>query len=71
MSENRIDADWLIGDVLDAHPETLQVFKKYFGEGCLTCPGSRLESISFGSTMHGFEAEAIVKEINERISRGK
>jgi hybrid cluster-associated redox disulfide protein len=67
MTDKRIDAEWLIGDVLKEYPETLEVFKKYFGESCFTCPGAHLESIAFGSLMHGLDAERILQELNECI----
>ena len=33
MTERKIDANWLIGDVLKTYPEAMPVFKKHFGEG--------------------------------------
>jgi hybrid cluster-associated redox disulfide protein len=71
MANKKIDTNWLIGDVLEKHPETLTVFKKYFGEGCFTCPGARLETIAFGSLMHGLDADAVVNEMNEQIAEAK
>ena len=67
MTEEKIDANWLIGDILEKYPETIPVFKQHFGEGCFTCPGAKLETIAFGSTMHGLDVNAIVKEINKCI----
>ncbi len=67
MTEERIDVNRLIGDILENYPETIPVFKRHFGEGCLTRPGAKLETIAFGSTMHGLDVNAIVKEINECI----
>ncbi|GAB4330776.1 MAG: DUF1858 domain-containing protein [Candidatus Abyssubacteria bacterium] len=71
MSQKMIDANWLMGDVLEKYPETVSVFKKYFGEGCFTCPGARLETIAFGSLMHGLDADAVIKEMNEQIAEAK
>lgn len=68
MAEEKIDANWLIGDVLDKYPEATPAFKKHFGEGCFTCPGAKLETIAFGSTMHGLDVDLIVNEINECIA---
>lgn len=65
MSE--ITKDMLIGEVIEKYPKTEPVFKKYFGGGCFTCPGAKMESIGFGATMHGFEPDAIVKELNDSI----
>jgi len=67
MPEGKINADWLIGDILDSYPETAPVFRERFGEGCFTCPGARIETLAFGSTMHGLDVDIIVGELNERI----
>ena len=60
-----ITKDTIIGDVLKAKPQAEKVIEKYFGQGCFTCPGIRMESISFGAMMHGKDPELIVKEIND------
>lgn len=57
--------DMIIGEVLKLRPEAEKVIEKYFGTGCFTCPGMKMESISFGALMHGVDPEAIVKELNE------
>jgi hybrid cluster-associated redox disulfide protein len=59
------DKDMTIGDVIKVHPGAEKIIEKYFGNGCFTCPGINMESISFGSTMHGVDPEAMVKELNE------
>ena len=55
----------LIGEVMEEYPGTEAVFKKYFGKGCSECPGSRVEDIDFGSTMHNADIETVLKELNE------
>ncbi len=60
-----ITKDTLIGDAIKEVPEAQKVIQKYFGGGCFTCPGIKVESISFGSMMHNLDPEKIVKEINE------
>jgi hybrid cluster-associated redox disulfide protein len=57
--------DSLIGDVIDASPAARKVIEKYFGNGCFTCPGVKMESLSFGAMMHNLDTEKIVKELNE------
>ncbi|MBI2329547.1 MAG: DUF1858 domain-containing protein [Chloroflexi bacterium] len=61
----KFDKGMNIGDVIKAHPGAEKIIEKYFGKGCFTCPGIKMESITFGSTMHGVDPEAIVKELNE------
>lgn len=60
----KVTKDSIIGDVID-NPEAKKIIEKYFGSGCFTCPGIRMESISFGAMMHNLDPEVIVKEINE------
>jgi hypothetical protein len=50
---------------LKANPSAIKVIQKYFGQGCFTCPGMNMESISFGAMMHNIDPEVIVKELNE------
>jgi hybrid cluster-associated redox disulfide protein len=66
--KRRIDKEMNIGDVLDKYPEAREVFQKHFGEGCFTCPGSRMETISFGALMHNKDANALVEELNKKIN---
>jgi hydroxylamine reductase len=64
MSET-ITKNTIIGDILKIKPNALQIIQKYFGGGCFTCPGMKMESLSFGAAMHGVDVEKIIKEINE------
>jgi hybrid cluster-associated redox disulfide protein len=57
--------DSVIGDVLKNNPKAMKVIEKYFGQGCFTCPGMKMESISFGAMMHNMDPDTIVKELNE------
>jgi hybrid cluster-associated redox disulfide protein len=65
MAEKRFHKDMVIGDVLKAKPAAIKVIEKYFGQGCFTCPGMKMESISFGAMMHNMDPEVIIKELNE------
>lgn len=67
MSKPPITKKSSLGDVINNYPETEEVFKKYFGSGCFTCPGSKMEDIAFGAMMHNMDPEVIVKELNEAI----
>ncbi len=60
----KITRDTVIGDVIN-DPVGRKVIEKYFGNGCFTCPGIKMESIAFGAMMHNVDPEKIVKEINE------
>ena len=65
MTEKKFNKDMVIGDILKANPAAIKVIQKYFGQGCFTCPGMNMESISFGAMMHNIDPEVIVKELNE------
>jgi hybrid cluster-associated redox disulfide protein len=65
MAEKKFTKDTVIGDVLKENPKAVKVIEKYFGSGCFTCPGMKMESISFGALMHNIDPEVIVKELNE------
>ncbi len=61
----KITKDTVIGDVLKEIPQAERVIERYFGQGCFTCPGIKMESIAFGAMMHGIDPEPIVEEINK------
>ena len=61
----------VIGEVIEEYPGTAAVFKKYFGKGCSDCPGSKVEDIDFGSTMHNADIDTVLKELNEIASKLK
>ena len=58
-----VDGETIIGDIVERLPGGADVIEKYFGNGCFTCPGIRMESINFGSTMHGVNAEEVVADL--------
>ncbi len=64
MAEKKFHKDMVIGDVLKQNPAAIKVIEKYFGTGCFTCPGMKMESIAFGALMHNLDPEEIVTELN-------
>lgn len=64
-----ITEEMIIGEVLRRHPESEAVFKKYFGKGCFTCPGSDNEDIAFGAMMHNVDLAAVIAELNAAIKK--
>ena len=64
-----VTRDSLIGDVIKSVPGAEEVIRKYFGNGCFTCPGINVESIAFGSTMHNVDPEDVVADI-KKLSEG-
>lgn len=54
----------IIGDILDAVPETAPVFLE-MGMHCLGCPSARSESVEDACAVHGINADEIVEKLNE------
>ena len=57
----------LIGNILDHDVQTAQFFFE-IGMHCLGCPHSRGESIEDACLVHGTDADALVKKINEFLA---
>ena len=54
----------IIGEVLDYDMETARFFFE-IGMHCLGCPHSRGESIEDACMVHGTDANALVKKLND------
>jgi len=64
IEKKKITKDSIIGDIIKMSPAAKAVIQKYFGNGCFTCAGINIESISFGSMMHNLDPKKIVDELN-------
>ena len=53
-----------IGDILDFDRGTAEFFFE-IGMHCLGCPASRGESIEEACAVHGTDADALVKKLND------
>ena len=60
---NAVTKKSIIGDVLDAAPDTAVYFLE-IGMHCLGCPAARGESIEEACAVHGTDADALVAKIN-------
>ena len=60
----KVTKDSIIGDVLDAAPDTA-VFFFEIGMHCLGCPASRGESIADACLVHGTDADELIDKINK------
>ena len=56
----------IIGDVLDKHPETAELFFN-IGMHCLGCPASRGETIEEACMVHGADVDALIDSLNEAV----
>ncbi|MDY4812485.1 MAG: DUF1858 domain-containing protein [Ruminococcus sp.] len=63
-----IDKNTIIGDVLDAYPDTAEFFME-IGMHCLGCPHSRGESIEEACYVHGTDADELIAKINASIGQ--
>ena len=63
----KVTKDTLIGDILDFDVETARFFFE-IGMHCLGCPHSRGESIAEACAVHGTDADALVKKINDYLA---
>ncbi|HZW37372.1 MAG TPA: DUF1858 domain-containing protein [Candidatus Deferrimicrobiaceae bacterium] len=59
-----IRADNILGEILSVYPDTVKVFKKYYGEGCFSCPGQATESVQQSAMMHNVSEKQILADLN-------
>jgi hypothetical protein len=59
-----IRPDSVLGDILAAYPETEKVFRKYYGDGCFSCPGQATESVKQSAMMHNVSEKEILTDLN-------
>lgn len=65
MSE-KVTKDMGIIDIVQKHPEALEVFAKY-GMGCIGCAAARFENLEAGAKVHGIDPDQMVADINALI----
>lgn len=63
-----ITKDMLIGDILDADRGTAKFFLA-MGMHCLGCPSARGETVAEACAVHGADADALVKKLNEAVNK--
>ena len=56
----------IIGDVLDQHPETAQLFLS-IGMHCLGCPACPVDTIEEACMVHGADADALIEALNAAV----
>jgi hybrid cluster-associated redox disulfide protein len=60
-----IGADHILGEILSTYPETEKVFRKYYGDGCFSCPGQATESVKQSAMMHNVNERQLLAELNQ------
>mgnify|MGYP000970294083 CR=1 FL=1 len=58
-----ITKEMIIGDVVQKHPNTIAVFRKY-GMGCFICAAVGFENIEQGALAHRVDINMLVADLN-------
>ena len=61
---DKITADMLMGDILQAYPEAAEVLMDA-GMHCIGCPSSLMESLEDACLVHGLDASELLEKLNE------
>ncbi len=62
----KVTKEMNILDIVNEYPQSIEIFQKY-GLGCIGCAAARFENLDAGARVHGFNADDMVREINELI----
>ena len=55
-----------IGDVVQNHPETIEVFLKH-GLMCFGCAIARFENVEQGAMAHGINVDTLITDLNAAV----
>lgn len=62
-----ITKDTVLGDILDAAPETAPLFVA-IGMHCLGCPSARSETVGEACMVHGQDVDALLEKLNDAVA---
>ena len=65
-----ITKDTILGDILDAAPQTAPIFLS-IGMHCLGCPASRGETVEQACMVHGVDVDELLAAVNQMIADGE
>ena len=63
----KITKDMGLLEIVQSHPETIEVFQKY-GLGCIGCAAARFENLEAGAKVHGIDIDKMVEDLNAVIA---
>ncbi|MEG1322595.1 MAG: DUF1858 domain-containing protein [Ruthenibacterium sp.] len=63
-----ITKETILGDILDSAPQTAPLFLS-MGMHCLGCPSARGETVEEACYVHGQDADALVKQLNDALAQ--
>jgi len=55
-------------EVVQNHPETMEVFQNY-GLHCIGCMAAQFEDLETGAKAHGIDVDKLVKDLNKKIKK--
>jgi len=61
-----ITKEWSITDVVEKHPESVDVFLNY-GMHCFGCMAARFENIGQGALAHGIDTDQLINDLNQVV----
>ena len=62
-----ITKDTILGDILDAAPQTAPIFLS-IGMHCLGCPASRGVTVAQACYVHGQDVDALLAKLNAAVA---
>ena len=66
-NDQAITRDMPIGDVVQNHPQTIEVFLRH-GLMCFGCAIARFENVEQGAAAHGIDVEALMRDLNAAVA---
>ncbi|MBS3073174.1 DUF1858 domain-containing protein [Candidatus Pacearchaeota archaeon] len=70
IEKDIINKHQTIAEAINKHPEIVPVFLKH-GLSCIGCPFAISETIEQGADGHGINVENLIKELNQKVKKGK
>lgn len=67
----QITQDTMIGELLQINAEAAAPVLLGIGMHCLGCPASQMETIGQAAAVHGIDADALVKALNEKLAEAE
>ena len=62
----KISGDMLIQEIIQKHPETVQVFREYKLE-CMNCQIAQFEEIAHGAEVHHISPDVLIDKLNAAV----
>ena len=61
---SKVTGDMTIGEVVRMHPDAARVLMS-FGMGCISWPGSQMETLEEGAAVHGLDVQEMLEQLNK------